>query len=326
MMAKIDKEITIKLGGHLKEVNCIAHLDIPDQSLLLTGGEDTTLKIWDLQTDGLHCLATYRRHTSSIKCLAVSDHKNYDQKILVTAGGRAELRIWLVHGHSCQEIAHHFLKGNDKQRLKTWRDHELIDDTEPAFLSVTIMGDSIFASSSDGVVRKWSFHVNETQKSSLTLCSQSQTLPNAILKIIKLNEVLLSADTGGRLQIFDSSLQLLKTFENIHQNGINSLLHYDNGTIVSGGDDGHVSLTNPDGTGQSKTTLVHSAPITRLIRVPNGFCSVSIDQRITFLGENYDFKSQVFSHCPDISDAVLIEKHNRFIVVGNAMEIFTLNS
>ena len=166
-------------------------------------------------------------------------------KILVTAGGRAELRIWLVHSSQCsaaEEVAHHFLKGNDKQRLKTWRDHELIDDTEPAFLSVAIIQNNIFASSSDGNIRKWSFHLKQK---SLTFLNQSQTFPNAILKILKLkNGSILSGDTAGRIRVFESEfLQPIRVIENIHQNGINALLLFSPDQIVSGGDDGHISCS-----------------------------------------------------------------------------------
>ena len=140
--------------------------------------------------------------------------------------------------------------------------------------------------------------------------------------------MVLAADTAGRLQVFDAQLQRKNVVENIHQNGINALLEFINGKIViSGGDDGHISLTNIEEMARDNVIPAHAAPITRLTRIPNGFCSVSIDQRITFYsGDNFDFKSQIFSHCPDIADAVVIEEEKRFIVVGNAIEIFALNS
>ena len=342
LASDLDKEITIKRGaGHLKEINCIEHLRFSDDengtgaSFLVTGGEDTTMKVWSLAVDNLSCLSTFRRHTSSIKCLATED-LTCGQKILVSAGGRAELRLWRIKWlqsssseMSCIEVAHHFLKGNDKQRLKTWRDHDLIDDTEPAFLSVAISTEvnNIFVSCSDGVVRRWSFDMD---KRSLTFLSQSDTFPNAMLKILKLSSsgMVLAADTAGRLQVFDAQLQRKNVVENIHQNGINALLEFINGKIViSGGDDGHISLTNIEEMARDNVIPAHAAPITRLTRIPNGFCSVSIDQRITFYsGDNFDFKSQIFSHCPDIADAVVIEEEKRFIVVGNAIEIFALNS
>ena len=53
-----------------------------------------------------------------------------NEKILATAGGRAELRLWLVTldkgALNCIELACHLLKGNDRQRQKNWREHHLI--------------------------------------------------------------------------------------------------------------------------------------------------------------------------------------------------------
>ena len=349
LASDLDKEITITRGaGHLKEINCIEHLRFDDagddettrSSFLVTGGEDTSLKIWSLtMKNNLSCLSTYRRHASSIKCLATKNFSSDGrQKILVSAGGRAELRLWQVKWLptssskvSCIEVAHHFLKGNDKQRLKTWRDHDLIDDTEPAFLSVAISVAEeavsyVFVSCSDGVVRRWSFDMD---KRSLEFLSQSDVFPNAMLKILKLSSsgMILAADTAGRLRVFDAQLQRKNVVENVHQNGINALLEIKNGKVViSGGDDGHICRTNIEKMARDdQAILAHASPITRLNKIHNGFCSVSVDQRITYyVSENFDFKFQCFSHCPDVADAVVIEEGKKFIVVGNAIEVFAL--
>ena len=54
------------------------------------------------------------------------DYTN-DKKFLVSAGGRAEFKIWLLNFNalrnviSVSEVASKMLKGNDKQRQKSWK-------------------------------------------------------------------------------------------------------------------------------------------------------------------------------------------------------------
>ena len=326
LLAKsIIKETLIKVGGHLKEINCVEHIRFGSKNFFVTGGEDTTLKLWRTT---LCPIATLRRHISSIKCMAVEDY-SASEKLLATAGGRSELRLWLVvHDEagkvSCNELACHLLKGNDKQRQKNWRDHDLIDDNEPFYSSIVISKNKIFIACSDGALRLWTFSSNQ-----LKLEKQSDICPNALLKIQKTTDgQLLTGDTTGRLMLWNEELQLMKTIESGHQNGINAMLSINCG-VLTGGDDGKIVITafDTDFTkSTSKSMPSHSAAhITGILEVNDGFCCVSVDQRISFFTRELGSIHQAFSHCPDIADIAYISHENRLIVVGsNGLESFSI--
>ena len=123
-------------------------------------------------------------------------------------------------------------------------------------------------------------------------------------------------------------MKMTKTIENVHQNGINALLSFkDHSEVVTGGDDGKMVITTFLKS-TNKSIQSHSAAhITAIKEVGiDDFCCVSVDQRLSFYTQELELKHQIFSHCPDIADAVWIENENTFIVVGsNSLERFSIN-
>jgi WD40 repeat protein len=59
------KEVA-KLQGHQTKCTCI-YSDMQEQSILVTGSEDTKAKVWDLRQQ--KCIFTFREHTASINCI-----------------------------------------------------------------------------------------------------------------------------------------------------------------------------------------------------------------------------------------------------------------
>ena len=103
---------------------------------MVTGSEDTTMKIWSLEKmNDIKQIIVLRSHISSVKTIDICENGT-KELIMVSAGGRAQLKVWKLNLGSTEEqlnvseIASHMLKGNDKLRQKTWRSQELIDDTE----------------------------------------------------------------------------------------------------------------------------------------------------------------------------------------------------
>ena len=76
---------------HSLEINCIDKFEFDGRTFLLTGSEDTTLKIFDVGDDfrrRTH-VATLTSHISSVRCVDVVVE---DQFVLaVSAGGRAQV-------------------------------------------------------------------------------------------------------------------------------------------------------------------------------------------------------------------------------------------
>jgi WD40 repeat protein len=94
--------------GHKERVNCVAFS--PDGRMALTGsgnentlhgGDDTTLRLWDL-TDGC-CLQVFHGHTDCVRSVRFSP----DGRFAISAGGDA-LRLWDVQTAECLHV---FLRG-----------------------------------------------------------------------------------------------------------------------------------------------------------------------------------------------------------------------
>ncbi|KAA0189597.1 hypothetical protein HAZT_HAZT001851, partial [Hyalella azteca] len=59
------------IADHAKDINCMALSE--DQSVLVTGSEDCTAKMYDLKDKDYECLGTFEGHTSYITCITIAD-------------------------------------------------------------------------------------------------------------------------------------------------------------------------------------------------------------------------------------------------------------
>lgn len=62
----------------------------PDGSLLASGGSDSTVRLWELESE--HLLSTFSAHSDSVNALAFSD----DGEILASGGRDPLIRFWNV--------------------------------------------------------------------------------------------------------------------------------------------------------------------------------------------------------------------------------------
>ena len=169
--------VMIRNALHSRELSCLHHFSMKhvnlneiDQieyiNLIATAGEDTAIKIHRISGDDENIkrtrLSNLNGHISNVKCiesLTIENTVGDSSVILVSAGGRAQLKLWHIcidtkgseSDHmqylpiSCREIGSHLLKGNDKfRKKKSWKTSDLvIEDTETRYMDIDVCCKSI---------------------------------------------------------------------------------------------------------------------------------------------------------------------------------------
>ena len=175
----------------LASLHCFKMKHVQNCSFMVTGGEDTALKIQKIYYENRRLnhkkIATLNGHISNVKC--ISSLELDKSVILVSAGGRAQLKVWhLTHEKqddskeapsiSCREIAAHMLKGNDKiRKKKSWKTSDLVvEDVETRYMDIDVLQQEnpgqkrilIASACSDGVIRVLSVSVEKRMKNNST--------------------------------------------------------------------------------------------------------------------------------------------------------------
>ena len=176
-IASNSTRLMIRNALHSRELSCLHHFSMKhvnlneiDQikyiNLIATAGEDTAIKIHIISGDDENIKRTrvsnLNGHISNVKCiesLTIENTVGDSSVILVSAGGRAQLKLWHIcidtmasesdHAQylpiSCREIGSHLLKGNDKiRKKKSWKNSDLvIEDTETRYMDIDVCCKSI---------------------------------------------------------------------------------------------------------------------------------------------------------------------------------------
>nr|CAH0107907.1 unnamed protein product [Daphnia galeata] len=268
-----------RCGGHSKSI-CRGrfvgfHNEWPP--LVLTGSEDTTMRLSRLEKRSAQSLSIITKHVSSVRALAVKELRSRSGTWLcVSAGGRAQLSVGLLtlSGQGDQvhvihrDVRSHFLRGWLRRATtnKPWiqgGDHlSLIPDPETRYMDVDVVdrgcGDSnfhIFAACSDSFIRIFDLSLESCK---LDLFHEVN-FHNCCVLLVKViadpdgNSILFSAGTDGRLAVWnvtileeDKAIDPLGSLL-IHQSGINSLdcqwTDLDRMLILTGGDDNALICT-----------------------------------------------------------------------------------
>lgn len=83
---EVIKEPEMELKGHIQEVEALTYS--PDGKVLVSGGWDNTLKVWNAETGEL--VNSFKAHDGSIRCMAFSR----DSKMLITGSRDNSIKIW----------------------------------------------------------------------------------------------------------------------------------------------------------------------------------------------------------------------------------------
>lgn len=95
-------------NGHhiLKRINCLSENSKGvyclqyDESKIVSGLRDNTIKIWD--RSDLKCVKTLTGHTGSVLCL------QYDDKVIISGSSDSTVRVWdVVSGEMVNTLIHH---------------------------------------------------------------------------------------------------------------------------------------------------------------------------------------------------------------------------
>ena len=92
------------LSGHTEEVNCLTFS--LDGTLLVSGGNDMTVKLWDMQTGGV--INTFHGHTDDIWSVSIS----VDSTMVASGSDDNTIHLWNVQTRECFQIIK--ATGNDQ--------------------------------------------------------------------------------------------------------------------------------------------------------------------------------------------------------------------
>ena len=82
------KKSYAKLSGHMTAPSVFVYDS--SSSFLISGAEDTNIKIWDLRTGSRGCLTTFKEHSGIIQCLDISTNS----RILISGAQDGCVKVW----------------------------------------------------------------------------------------------------------------------------------------------------------------------------------------------------------------------------------------
>ena len=81
-----DNAMVETLGDHSGSINCLAASE--DGTILVTGSDDATARMWSVSEDATECLGVLRGHLGQVAAVAIFD------TFVVTASADATVRKW----------------------------------------------------------------------------------------------------------------------------------------------------------------------------------------------------------------------------------------
>jgi len=125
-------ELLETMADHEESINCMCLSE--DGSMLVTGSEDATARMWATKTEETECLGVLRGHSSYINCVGVHD------TFVITGGADSTIRKWDMTTCECL-----FVYEGHTSRIQ----------------KILLTGDFIFSSSFDKTCKAWLFDVSE---------------------------------------------------------------------------------------------------------------------------------------------------------------------
>ena len=342
-------------GGHTQQVNVVKHVRLGYDQFLVTGGEETNIRVYRVSEDCRE-VAVLRGHLSSIKCLASIEMG--EKMLLISGGGRAELRVWgleISQGELlCSGITSSLLRGTDKEKKKPWRlaQQECVVDSETRYLAADMRWEVerlklfVFLACSDGLIRLFRYCIEDK---SLQLVKQVEYHTHCVLQVQLVSTKVLTATTGGHLTVWERDM--LETEEKVspiveakvHQSGVNCMsvtgVEHDKYLVLTGGDDQNLVVTSLVVSDHgvelhsvwcSDGRVGHGAQLTGVRMVGEWVVTTSVDQRVVLWRVDKEGCTWVVSKCGSVADVADLDcwvEGGRLmcIVVGVGMELVALD-
>ena len=251
------------LKGHTELVNSVAYS--PDGKILASGSNDWTIRIWDV--DKRKHIKTLEGHTGKVNSVAYSQ----DGETIVS-GSDDGIRVWNV---------------------ENWNDKILYRSENAGIVNMMYSPDekTLTSLSKNGKIESWDLTSGEKQWTILGY-KKSRKLKSLLQNVIKLSSYSLDGKTfanwsGVEMRLYNvvkGNLELLFKKSEI---SVYSLAFSPNGsTIVTGSDDGTISIWNTKNGEHKRTLPGHSGMVTSVAYSPDGniFASASLDGTIRLWG------------------------------------------
>jgi WD40 repeat protein len=240
----INYELVKTLTGHQDSVNSV--VISPDGGTVVSGSDDKTIKIWDLNTGDLK--QTLTNHKSSVYSVAISP----DCNTVVSGSEDKTIKIWDLN------------TGDLKQTL-TGR--------KSSVYSVVISPDcnTVISGSSDKTIKIWDLNTGDLKQ---TLTGHQDSVWS--VAISSDNDTIVSGNNDKTIKIWDLNTGELKRTLTGHQYSVWSVaISPDGGTVVSGSSDNTIKIWSLK-TGQLKQTLTgHNSYVNSVAISPDNHIIVS---------------------------------------------------
>ncbi|KAI5478222.1 F-box and WD-40 domain protein 1/11 [Pseudohyphozyma bogoriensis] len=243
------------LRGHTDSVYCLQF----DQSKVISGSRDKTVRIWDLQS--MTCVKILEGHEGSILCL------QYDDKILVTGSSDCRVMVW-------------DLVGEEKTGKGRWMVKATLVGHNMGVLDLCFNDKWIVSCSKDTTVKVWNRNTGELHR---TLSGHGGPV-NAVQL---LNDKVISASGDSLMKMWDVNTgEVVRVFTG-HERGLACVQYAPSGKLLAtGSNDQTIKIWDAE-TGECLLTLEGHTDLVR---------SLAFDEtRRTLVSGSYDRTLRVWN-------------------------------
>lgn len=230
------------LQGHVMGVWAM----IPWDDILVSGGCDRDVRVWNLATGA--CLHTLRGHTSTVRCLKMSD-----ENTAISGSRDTTLRIWDIRSGLCKNVlvGHQasvrcleikgdiVVSGSYDTTAKVWSISEgrclhTLQGHYSQIYAIAFDGVRVATGSLDTSVRIWNANTGECQ-------AVLQGHTSLVGQLQMRGDTLVTGGSDGSVRVWSLSRFCPIHRLAAHDNSVTSL-QFDDTRVVSGGSDGRVKV------------------------------------------------------------------------------------
>ncbi|MFN6568517.1 NB-ARC domain-containing protein [Dendronalium sp. ChiSLP03b] len=289
----LDEEYNVDLDDLDEEYNYIVNAVTvtPDGKHLISGSQDNTLKIWNLETWEKVC--TLYGHSSSVNAVAVT----LDSKHLISGSSDNTLKIWNLE--TAEEVC-----------TLTGHSHWV------TAVTVTLDGKQLISGSWDGTIKIWNL---ETAEEVCTLTGHSTWVSSIVITSDRKH--LISGSWDDTIKIWN-----LETAEEVctltgHSDWITSVaITPDSKYLISGSSDKTLKIWNLETAGEVCTLTGHSEDVKAVAVTPDGkyVISGSSDKTLKIWKLKAAEEVCTFTGHNEYVNTVVITPDNKYVISGSS--------